>query len=1011
MPYTEASYENAIIDLFQSNMGYDYVYGPDIDRNFSSPLYDDVLGESLRRLNPKAPYDAIQDALHKLRNFENGELVQKNVVFMDYLQNGVPVRYTEKGEERSTIVYLADYENTANNSFIIANQWTIVENAEKRPDVIIFLNGLPVAVFELKSPSREETDASEAYLQLRNYMYDIPSLFIYNAILVMSDQLTSKAGTITSGEDRFMEWKTTDGNYENTQYAQFDTFFEGIFQKERLLDIIKNFICFSDDGTKEIKILAGYHQYFAVKKAIESTKKATVTDGKGGVFWHTQGSGKSLSMVFYAHLLQSALNSPTIVVMTDRNDLDDQLFGQFAKCKSFLRQDPIHAESREHLKSLLAGRKANGIIFTTMQKFEEADEALSERRNIVVMADEAHRGQYGLAESVEAETGKLKYGTARIIRNNLPNATYIGFTGTPISSKDKSTREVFGDYIDIYDMTQAVEDGATRPVYYESRVVKLKLDENTLRTIDKEYDLMAAQADQGVIEQSKHELSRMEAILGNDATINTLVTDILDHYENNRENLLTGKAMIVAYSREIAMKIYRRILEIHPDWTEKVAVVMTSSNKDPEEWRDVIGNKAHKNELAKKFKDNNSPLKIAIVVDMWLTGFDVPSLATMYVYKPMSGYNLMQAIARVNRVFRDKEGGLVVDYVGIATALKQAMNDYTVRDRKNYGDTDVGKVAYPKFLEKLSRCQDLFHGYDYHAFNTGSDLDRAKTISGAVNFIIAPAREVDKEEFLKEALMLHQSLSLCSSLVDEQLRIEAAFFEAVRVLVMRLSNQGTDKKISLPEMNARINELLKHSIKSDGVINLFSDVKEEFSLFDPKFLEDVAKMKEKNLAVELLKKLIAEQIHIFRRTNVVKSEKFSEIIQRTMNAYLNGMLTNEQVIEELMKMAKDISNAAKEGEELGLTADELAFYDALTKPQAVKDFYENSELIAISKELTETLRKNKTIDWQKKDSARARMRMLIKKLLKSHRYPPEGMEDAVQTVMTQCELWTDNVFD
>ena len=1011
MSYTESNYENAIIDLFQSNMGYDYVYGPDIDRNFSSPLYDDVLEESLRRLNPKAPYDAIQDALHKLRNFENGELVQKNAVFMDYLQNGVPVRYTEKGEERSTIVYLADYENTANNSFIIANQWTIVENAEKRHDVIIFLNGLPVAVFELKSPSREETDASEAYLQLRNYMYDIPSLFIYNAILVMSDQLTSKAGTITSGEDRFMEWKTTDGNYENTQYAQFDTFFEGIFQKERLLDIIKNFICFSDDGTKEIKILAGYHQYFAVKKAIESTKKATVTDGKGGVFWHTQGSGKSLSMVFYAHLLQSALNSPTIVVMTDRNDLDDQLFGQFAKCKSFLRQVPIHAESREHLKSLLAGRKANGIIFTTMQKFEEADEALSERRNIVVMADEAHRGQYGLAESVEAETGKLKYGTARIIRNNLPNATYIGFTGTPISSKDKSTREVFGDYIDIYDMTQAVEDGATRPVYYESRVVKLKLDENTLRTIDKEYDLMAAQADQGVIEQSKHELSRMEAILGNDATINTLVTDILDHYENNRENLLTGKAMIVAYSREIAMKIYHRILEIHPDWTEKVAVVMTSSNKDPEEWRDVIGNKAHKNELAKKFKDNNSPLKIAIVVDMWLTGFDVPSLATMYVYKPMSGYNLMQAIARVNRVFRDKEGGLVVDYVGIATALKQAMNDYTVRDRKNYGDTDVGKVAYPKFLEKLSRCQDLFHGYDYHAFNTGSDLDRAKTISGAVNFIIAPAREGDKEEFLKEALMLHQSLSLCSSLVDEQLRIEAAFFEAVRVLVMRLSNQGTNKKISLPEMNARINELLKHSIKSDGVINLFSDVKEEFSLFDPKFLEDVAKMKEKNLAVELLKKLIAEQIHIYRRTNVVKSEKFSEIIQRTMNAYLNGMLTNEQVIEELMKMAKDIANATKAGQEMGLTADELAFYDALTKPQAVKDFYENSELIAITKELTETLRKNKSIDWQKKDSARARMRMLIKKLLKSHRYPPEGMEDAVQTVMTQCELWTDNVFD
>ncbi len=1016
MSYTEESYENAIIQLFEE-MGYTHICGYDVDRDFRSPLYDEVLEESLRRINKGAPYDAIQDALFKLRNFENGELVQKNAVFMDYLQNGIPVRYTEKGEERSMIIYLVDYENVDNNSFIISNQWTFIENSEKRPDVILFINGLPVVLVELKSPSREETDASEAYLQLRNYMYEIPSMFVYNAILVMSDQLTSKAGTITSGEDRFMEWKTTDGSYENTQFAQFDTFFEGIFQKDRLLDIIKNFICFSNDGTKQIKILAGYHQYFAVRKAIESTKKATVTDGKGGVFWHTQGSGKSLSMVFYAHLLQSALQSPTVVVLTDRNDLDDQLYGQFARCKDFLRQDPIHAESREHLKSLLAGRKANGIIFTTMQKFEESFECLSERRNIIVMADEAHRGQYGLAERIKIttneegeEVAKRVVGTARIIRNSLPNATYIGFTGTPISSKDRSTREVFGDYIDIYDMTQAVEDGATRPVYYESRVVKLKLDEATLKLIDQEYDIMAQNADAGVIEQSKHELGRMEAILGNDATIATLVMDILNHYEKNRENLLTGKAMIVAYSRPIAMKIYRKILEMRPEWKElgKVAVVMTSSNKDPEDWRDVIGNKAYKNELAVQFKDNESPLKIAIVVDMWLTGFDVPSLATMYVYKPMSGYNLMQAIARVNRVFQDKEGGLVVDYVGIASALKQAMNDYTVRDKKNYGDTDVSKVAYPKFLEKLQVCRDLLFGYDYSAFMNGTDFERAKAISGAVNFIIAPSKEQEKEDFVKEALMLHQALSLCSSLVEESLRFEAAFFESVRVLVVRLSNQGGGKKISLPEMNARINELLKHSIKSDGIINLFSDVHEEFSLFDPKFLEEVAKMKEKNLAVELLKKLIAEQIHVYRRTNVVKSEKFSEIIQRSMNAYLNGMLTNEQVIEELMKLAKDIAAASKEGQALGLTADELAFYDALTKPQAVKDFYENEELIAITKELTETLRKNRTIDWQKKDSARARMRMMIKKLLKTHRYPPEGMEDAVQTVMLQCELWVDN---
>lgn len=1009
--YTEADYENSIIELFQNDLGYEHIYGPDIERDFHSPLYEDVLLDALYRLNSGLPDDAIQDALFKLKNFENGELVQKNAVFTDYLQNGIEVKYFEDGEERSSIVYLVDYKNPDNNSFIVANQWTFIENSNKRPDVILFLNGLPVVLMELKSPSREETDASEAYRQLRNYMQEIPSMFIYNTICVMSDLATNEAGTITSGEDRFMKWKTKDGNYENTQHAQFDTFFEGMFQRKRLLDIIKNFICFSNEGIKSFKILAAYHQYFAVRKAIESTKHATVTDGKGGVFWHTQGSGKSLSMVFYAHLLQEALDSPTIVVITDRNDLDDQLYGQFAKCKDFLRQEPMHAESREHLKSLLAGRQANGIIFTTMQKFEESHEALSERHNIIVMADEAHRGQYGLSEKVDEKTGRLKIGTARIIRNSLPNATYIGFTGTPISSKDRSTREVFGDYIDIYDMTQAVEDGATRPVYYESRVIKLNLDEATLRLIDAEYDIMAENADAEVIEKSKRELGQMEAVLGNENTINSLVCDILDHYENNRENLLTGKAMIVAYSRDIAMKIYKRILELHPAWTEKVAVVMTESNKDHEEWRKIIGNKHHKEELAKKFKDNASPLKIAIVVDMWLTGFDVPSLATMYVYKPMSGHNLMQAIARVNRVFGDKEGGLVVDYVGIASALKQAMNDYTSRDKKNYGDTDVAKVAYPKFLEKLSVCRDKFHGFDYSKFQTGTDLERSKTISGAVNFIMAREKTTDKDSFVKEALMLHQALSLCSSMVCESDRIEAAFFDAVRVLVLRLANTGVDKKISLPEMNARINELLKQSIKSDGVINLFSDIKEEFSLFDPKFLEEVANMKEKNLAVELLKKLIAEQVSVYRRTNVVKSEKFSEIMQRSLNAYLNGMLTNEEVIEEMLKLAKQIAAAHQEGDKLGLTADELAFYDALTKPQAIKDFYENEELIAITKELADTLRKNRTVDWQKKESARAKMRMLIKKLLKKHKYPPEGMDDAVQTVMTQCELWTDNVME
>ncbi len=1020
MSFTESHYENAILQLFREQLGYTYLYGPDVERDYHSPLYEDILLPCLRRVKPSLPLEALNEAVYKLQNFESGTLLQKNMVFMDYLQNGVPVKYFTDGEERSALVYLIDYQDPANNDFTIVNQWTVVENSEKRPDVVLFINGLPLVVMELKSPSREETDASAAYRQLRNYMHEVPSLFVYNAVCVMSDLTVSKAGTITSSEDRFMEWKTKDGSYENTAYAQFDTFFEGIFEKTRFLDILRNFICFNADGQNTFKVLAGYYQYFAVKKAVASTQHAT--DGKGGVFWHTQGSGKSLSMVFYAHYLQQALESPTIVVLTDRNDLDDQLYGQFARCREFLRQTPQHARSRQHLRELLAGRQANGIIFTTMQKFEESGEALSLRRNIVVMADEAHRGQYGLTEKVvvkRKEDGELEArtvtGTARIIRDSLPNAVYIGFTGTPISSQDRNTREVFGDYIDVYDMTQAVEDGATRPVYYESRVIHLKLDETALRLIDTEYDLMAESADPYVIEKSKKELGQMEAILGAEQTIRSLVDDILDHYENYRAHLLTGKAMIVAYSRPIAMKIYKRILELRPAWTEKVGVVMTQGNNDPEEWRQIIGNKAHKDELARKFKDNNSPMKIAIVVDMWLTGFDVPSLATMYVYKPMTGHNLMQAIARVNRVFGDKEGGLVVDYVGIAAALKQAMSDYTSRDKLNYGETDIAKAAYPKFLEKLAVCRDLFYGFDYSAFAEGDDLARAKTITGGVNFILGkniaerdlPEKERTQYVFVKEALLLKQALSLCGSLVDSAARFEAAYFEAVRTMVVRLTMGGSGKKLTLPEVNERINELLKHSIKSEGVINLFSDVHSSFSLFDPKFLEEIANMKEKNLAVELLKRLIAEQVAVYRRTNVVKSEKFSEVIQSAMNRYLNGMLTNEEVIQELLKLAKDMAAASAEGEALGLNAEELAFYDALTKPQAIKDLYEHEELIAITKELTDLLRKNRTIDWQKKESARAGMRRLVKRLLRRHEYPPEGMEDAVQTVMSQCEMWTD----
>ena len=1016
--FTEADYEKSVIELFQ-NLGYSYIYAPELERDYSCPVLESTLQDCLVKINQNLPYAAIIEAIGKLRDFDAGSLLQRNEIFMNYLQNGIPVKYVEAGEERTNIVYLIDYDSVDHNDFCVLNQFTYIENGNnRRPDVIVFVNGLPLVVIELKSPSKDEVGAENAYHQIRNYIHDIPSLFIYNAFCVISDLSVTKAGTLTSGLDRFMEWKSKDGSYENNQFAQFETFYEGMFAKERFLDILQNFICFSGDKHNQVKILAGYHQYFAVRKAIEKAKIATQTDGKGGVFWHTQGSGKSLSMVFYAHLLQKVLDSPTIVVMTDRIDLDDQLYMQFSKCASFLRQNPVQAESKAHLKSLLNGREANGIIFTTMFKFEASEEPLSLRRNIVVMADEAHRGQYGLEEKVvmeENEKGekeaRLVVGSARIIRDALPNATFIGFTGTPISFKDRNTREVFGDYIDIYDMTQAVEDGATRPVYYESRVVHIKLDENVLKLIDATYDLLEQQADAVTIEKSKKMLGQMESVLGADETIDSLCKDIVEHYEKYRENLLTGKAMIVAYSRPIAMKIYRKILELRPTWKEKLAVVMTGSNNDPEEWKEIVGNKAHKEELARKFKDNDDPLKIAIVVDMWLTGFDVPSLATMYVYKPMHGYTLMQAIARVNRVFRDKEGGLIVDYVGIASALKEAMKEYSARDRAKYGDMDIAKTAYPKFQEKLQICHDLMHGFDYNMFFDGTALQRAQAISGGVNFVLDVGAPKRKELFLKEALLLKQAQSLCSSMTTEQERREAAYFEAVRSTVAKISYGGQGgKPLSLKEINAQINELLKASIKSEGVINLFDsgDVGEKFSLFDPAVLEEIAKMKEKNVVVEILRKLMAEQISIYKRTNVVQATTFSEKITLLMNTYYNGLITNEEVIKELLKTAEEIRKLKEEGAKLGLTEEEQAFYDALTKPEHIKDFYENDELVAMTRELTEMLRKNRTIDWQKKETARAGMRKMVKRLLKKYKYPPEKYEDAIETVISQCEMWTDH---
>ena len=1017
---TEKDYENTLLDLFEQ-MGYRRTSGGDVERDCSCPLYDEELEGAVRYLNAGLSEEALSEALRKVRHVEGGSLEWRNEVFSDWLVGGVSASYRDNDQMRTALVKLVDFEHTERNSFVVANQWTVTGEEARRADIVVFVNGIPLVVMELKSPANDMVGVHDAYNQLRGYMRVIGELFVYNAFCVVSDMAVSKAGTISSSEDRFMEWKSMAGEYTEAPHVSYETFFRGIFGKSRLLDIVKNFICFCVNGEERTKIMAGYHQYFAVRKAVASTLKAAAEggDGKGGVFWHTQGAGKSLSMVFLAHLLEEAMQSPTIVVLTDRNDLDNQLYAQFAKCAAFLRQSPRQAESREELRQLLQGRQANGIFFTTMQKFTEAAEPLSERRNIVVMADEAHRSQYGLAEYYKNK--RLIVGSARRVRESLPGATYIGFTGTPISTNDKSTREVFGDYIDIYDMTQAVVDGATVPVYYESRVMKLKLDEVVLRQIDALYDDAAQELDESVIAQSKRKMAQMEAILGNGETLDTLVADIIEHYEDSREQHLTGKAMIVAYSRLIAFKIYRKILSLRPAWQDKVALVMTGSPKDREsdewkslvltadEWQKIETTKAGREQIALKFKDNKSPLKIAIVVDMWLTGFDVPSLATMYVYKPMVGHNLMQAIARVNRVFRDKAGGLVVDYVGIARALKDAMREYTGRDRNSFSEMNIANTAYKTFLEKLSVCRALLKGSSLPDFSAQERVKEQSIahLQDASDFLLRQGNQEVRKDFLKQALMLHQALSLCSSIAKREERMEAAFYEAVRGYLVKLSMIGGGKRIPTRELNERVAALLEQSVLSSGVENL-AETKTSLSLFDPVYLEQIAKLKHKNLALEILRRLLAQQVRVYQHTSIAQADLFSARLQGFMNAYINGLISNTQVIEELLKMAEEIRRSEQEGEELGLTTEEKAFYDALCKPQAVRDFYENDELIAITRELTRALHKNRTIDWQLKESARAAMRMMIKRLLKKHRYPPKGEEEALDTVMRQCELWADS---
>lgn len=1007
MSINENTLEKAIITELQAK-GYEYVYGPEIERDYHEVILEECFRDSMLNINHGITQEIISEAYKAIKNLGLLRLEDLNTSFHKYLVEGIPIPYKKDGEIRTFTVKLVDFDNIDANDFKVINQYTIIEYKNKRPDILVFINGIPMVLFELKNMVNDSATVEQAYAQVKNYQLDIPKLFNYNAFNVISDGIDTRIGTITSDFTRYMPWKSENGEKPKENGSDFFTvMLNGMFSKERLLDIIRNFIVFQDIQGKTVKIIAGYHQYFAVRKAVERTKKALKEKShKVGVVWHTQGSGKSLSMVFYSGIIVSnpEFENPTIVVLTDRNDLDNQLFGTFcASSKLLLRQTPKQAESRENLKELLKV-KAGGIVFTTIQKFEEGDDVINERSNIIFMADEAHRSQYGLEAKLDKTTGEWKYGMAKHMRDALPNATFIGFTGTPIDMKDKSTTEVFGEYIDIYDMTQAVDDGATVPIYYENRTAKLKLNEDILKKIDEEYATFVGNSTEIEIEKSKSDLTSIEAVVGSSKRLNMLADDIIIHYED-RQYVLTGKAMIVCMTRKIAINLYKLIIKKRPDWEKKVKVVLTDNNKDPEEWHSIIGNKAYRDGLMVEFKNIESDFKIAIVVDMWLTGFDVPSLATMYIDKPMKGHTLMQAIARVNRVYKDKEAGLIVDYIGMAAELKAALKQYTKRDQDKVPNLEV---AYSVAMAKLEVMRDFFYTFDYKSFFGDSDTQRLKIIAEGVDFALG-FEEEEKKEFIIEATALSQAETLCRSLLDDKTKKEIEYFKCVKAGLCKIGGKG---KVTSNEINARIVKMLDQAIEQDGVFNIFEQAGKknpEISLLSDEYMAQIRKMKHKNIAVELLRNLLEDNIKIFAHKGFVKSQLFSEKMKNVLIRYNNRMITNIEVIEELLNLSKEITEAYRAGDDKGLSQEELAFYDALVADPEVLRNMEDKILVEMAHELTDLIRKSRTVDWDKKKSARAYMRTQVKHLLRKYKYPPEKAKSAIDIVIKQAEFMSANI--
>lgn len=1001
MPFTEGNFENVVIEYLK-DLGYNYIHGSQLTKEEQEVLLLDRLEEALIKINQNVPLSAIKEAIRKIRHFETNDVFTNNKLFHQYLVEGVEVGDFAEGETTYYTIWLIDYKNIEQNDWLVVNQLEVTEDGtKKRPDVFVYVNGLPLVVMELKSTSREEVTIEDAYHQLMNYKeVHIPTLFYYNAFLVISDGVHTKAGTITADYDRFMSWKKIKAEDEvtNSDTMNLDTLMYGMFDKERFLNIIRSFILF----TNKAKIMAQYHQYYGMMKAIESCKKAVKTDGRAGVVWHTQGSGKSFSMTFLAgNLIKSKeLGNPTILVITDRNDLDGQLFATFCSAKDFLRQEPVQMDSRQEVKDFLGGRKTGGVVFSTIQKFAEETGLLSERNNIIVMVDEAHRTQYGIDGKFDLESGEMKYGYAKYLREALPNATYIAFTGTPIETTDKSTYGVFGDLIDVYDMTQAVEDGATVKIYYESRLAKVKLDEKKLEEIDQEYWNM--QTNEGVedyvVEQSQKQLSRMEQIICDGDRIHAVVTDLIAHYEE-RENLVEGKAMIVAYSRKAAYCMYNEIIDQRPDWKNKVKMVMTSNNQDPEEMAKLIGNKATQKQYEQEFRDVNSEFKIVIVVDMWLTGFDVPSLDTMYIDKPMKAHNLMQAIARVNRVYSGKTGGLVVDYIGIKKELFEALKTYTQRDQDKIQENEEAKHLALNLLETL---RDLFYYFDYSDFFGDSDKRKYELIRDGAEFAVVT--EERKKTFMIQTKKLKDVFKICSSLLNKKEKDEVAFFVAVRSFIMKTTKQGVP---DLKEVNNRISKMLEEAILEDEVLVLTeAGSKESFDLLTDENIRKLRALPQKNIAANILMRVMKEEVEGIKRVNLVKSREFSEKLQKIIEKYNNRNDEEDvfKILEELLKFKDALMSAIQEGSQMELSYEEKAFFDVLTADPEVIEKMDSDILIKIAKELTKTVKENMTHAWYEKAQAQAKMRKEIKRLLKKYDYPPNKSEKAVEDVLEQAKL-------